>query len=41
MLERQKKFNICIIKKENQENNLDIEKEEKAYINILSDFPEI
>lgn len=41
MLERQKKVNICITKKENQENNLDIETEKKAYINILSDFPEI
>lgn len=30
MLERQKKVNICITKKENQENNLDIETEKKS-----------
>lgn len=38
---RPKKFNIWINKKENQENNIDIETEKKAYINILKDFPEI
>ena len=41
MPERPKKFSIWINKKENWENNIDIETEKKAYINILKDFPEI
>ena len=41
MPERPKKFNICINKKKRGRNNIDIEREKKAYINILKDFPEI